>query len=120
MKVSPDSSEEDVDDIVGVGGEYLVNGYTTGNTTSEHDSKYITRKIGKGGASGDAVWEPSKRVQGYFADRVGEGVRLIACGGINSVGRAKERCEIGNCDEIQIFTGLIFEGTGLLRKLRKG
>lgn len=120
LKVSPDSTEKDVDDIVSVGEKHVVNGYTTANTTTNHYSMYVTQKMEKGGASGNAVWDSSTRTQGYFADRVGDDVKLIACGGINSVGRAKERCEIGNCKEIQIFTGLIFEGTGLMRKLRSG
>lgn len=58
------------------------------------------------------------RTQSYFADRVKNNVKLIGCGGISSVERMRERLEIGNCKEIQIFTPLIFEGTGLLRKLR--
>jgi dihydroorotate dehydrogenase len=73
-----------------------------------------------GGGSGDVVYSPSVVTQKSFADRVGKDVKLIACGGISSVERANERREIGNCNEIQIFTPLIFEGTELLRKLRTG
>lgn len=119
LKVSPDSSEEFNDDIISFGKKYEVSGYTTANTTTVHDSKYIDVSPGKGGASGNAVWDVSVRTQKYFAERVGD-AELIACGGINSVERAKERCTIGNCKEIQLFTGLIYEGTGLLRKLRAG
>ena len=74
----------------------------------------------EGGASGNAVYNPSKKIQKYFAERVGENVKLIACGGINSVEKMNERLAIGNCSEIQLFTPLIYEGTGLLRKLRAG
>jgi len=120
VKVSPDSTEADVDDIVRVGEKYRVNGYVTGNTTTEHLPEYIDVSPGKGGASGNAVWDASVRTQGYFAERVDKNVGLIACGGINSAERARERCNIGNCNEIRIFTGLIFKGTGLLRELRAG
>lgn len=120
LKVSPDLSEAGVDEIVGICGRHRVDGYVVGNTTTEHLPEYIAESPGKGGASGNAVYDLSKRVQRYFAERVGNDVKLIACGGINSVERMKERCAIGNCDEVQIFTGMIFEGTGLLRKLRRG
>jgi dihydroorotate dehydrogenase len=43
---------------------------------------------------------------------------IIACGGINSTKRASERTLYAECDKIQIFTPLIFEGPRLLRKLR--
>ena len=118
VKVSPDLSEKDVDDIVRIAEEYNIEGYVTTNTTIKHDSKYITEKMEQGGASGNAVYDPSKKIQEYFAERVGEDVKLIACGGINSVDRMYERLTIGNCSEIQLFTPLIFKGTGLLRKLR--
>jgi len=120
LKVSPDLSGKDIDDIVRIVEGYSITGYTVANTTTEHDSKYITEKMKKGGASGDVVYNSSKKVQEYFAKRVDEDVKLIACGGINSVERMYERLGIGNCSEIQLFTPLIFRGTGLLRKLRTG
>lgn len=118
VKVSPDSSKEEYDDIIETGDRFGVDGYTVSNTTRSHDSRYITEKLGEGGASGDAVWDASVRVQRYFAERVDDNVKIIGCGGISSVERMRERLAIGNCDEVQIFTPLIFEGTGLLRKLR--
>ena len=122
LKVSPDLVEVDVDRIWDCCDDLgnCVSGYVTANTTTEHDPNYIFVSPGKGGASGNAVWDASVRTQKYFADRVGDDVKLIACGGINSVERMKERTAIGNCDEVQIFTGLVFKGTGLLRKLQIG
>jgi dihydroorotate dehydrogenase len=120
LKVSPDISRDDVDNLVRVGEEQGVEGYTIANTTTNHNPNYIGVSLGKGGASGNAVWDSSVRTQKYFANRVGNDVELIACGGINSVERMKTRYAIGNCNEIQIFTPLIFKGTGLLRKLRWG
>lgn len=118
LKVSPDLNEKDVDDIVRIAEKYNITGYVTTNTTTNHDPKYITEKMKKGGASGDAVYDASMRTQRYFAERIEENRKLIACGGINSIERMIERCEIGNCSEVQIFTPLIFKGTSLLRKLR--
>ena len=120
VKISPDFSNIEYDNIIEVGEGHGVNGYTTTNATTKHDPKYITEKLEEGAGSGDAVWDASVRTQKYFADRVGGGVELTACGGIISVERMRERCVIGNCNEVQLFVPLVFEGPGLLRKLRVG
>lgn len=120
VKVSPDSSCLEHDKLIEIGERFGVDGYVTTNTTKRHDPKYITEELEEGGASGDAVWVASIGTQKYFAERVGDDVELIGCGGVRSAERMRERLSIGNCKEIQIFTPVIFEGTGLLRKLRGG
>jgi dihydroorotate dehydrogenase len=119
-KVSPDLDLDGVDEIVGVGERHGVRGYVVANTTTHHDKRYVPVSLGKGGASGRAVRDLSKEVHRHFADRVGDGVELIACGGVDSSKEALERLEIGNCKEIQLFTGLIYKGTSLLGDLRMG
>jgi dihydroorotate dehydrogenase len=118
VKVSPDSNDNECDNIIEAGKHVDINGYVVTNTTRRHDINYIPMVFSEGGGSGDAVYYLSLKKQKYFADRVGD-KKLIACGGIRSIDKLKERLEIGNCNEAQIFTPLIFEGTGLLRKLRK-
>lgn len=117
-KVSPDLDEGEVDDIVAIGEKYGVDGYVVSNTTVKHDSRYITERLDRGSASGDAVWDASVRVQEYFAERTDK--RLVACGGINSVKRARYRCGIGDCGEVQVFVPVALEGPGFLKDLRKG
>jgi dihydroorotate dehydrogenase len=120
LKVSPDLNKFGVDEIVEVCEGHRVSGYVIGNTTTDHLPEYIAKSPGKGGASGNAVWDASRRVQEYFAERVGRSKLLIACGGINSFERMRKRCAIGKCSEVQVFTGLIFRGPRLLRELRNG
>ena len=117
LKVSPDLDEKGVDEIIRICDKYDVTGFTTTNTTTNHNPRYIPNSPGQGGASGDAVYEASLRVQKLFAERTDK--KLIACGGIDSVERARERCAIGNTNEIQLYTPIIFRGPGLLRKLRE-
>ncbi|MEK6898360.1 MAG: hypothetical protein AABX28_03315 [Nanoarchaeota archaeon] len=115
LKVSPDLTEENVEYIISTSNKFIVAGFTTTNTTTRHNSKYIPQSPGKGGASGDAVYEKSLAVQTMFHERTGR--KLIACGGIGSSERMLERMSHG-ASEIQIFTPLIFEGTKLLRELK--
>ncbi len=120
VKVSPDSTKEDVELMVHLGVKHKISGLTTGNTTTYHDPRFIPPDQHAGGASGDAVYEPSSRVQQLFVEKCKQshlGFKIIACGGINSLERAKERIYAG-ASELQIFTPLIFEGPKLLEKLR--
>ncbi len=105
---------------MGVGERYGIDGYVTTNATRDHDKKYIPVSPGKGTGSGNAVWDSSVRTQKCFAEMAEEYVKLIACGGIDSADRAMYRCSIGGCNEIQLFVPLNYEGTGLLRNLRRG
>lgn len=117
LKVSPDLTEEDVESIVLISSN-SVDGFITTNTTTNHDKEYILQSPGKGGASGNAVYRNSLRVQRLFYEQIKDtDSKLIACGGINSMERLEERQSFG-AEEFQIFTPLIFSGPRLLRKFR--
>jgi len=119
IKVSPDLTFHDIDDIISASLKFPINGFTIANTTTENDSKYISKSPGKGGASGDAVYEKSLEIQKIFYEKLRgrDDIKLIACGGIDSVEKMNQRLNYG-AEEIQIFTPLIFEGPKLLRNLR--
>lgn len=126
VKVSPDLEAAGVATFVDVSRERRlgVSGFTTANTTTYHDPDFIShsKSPGKGGASGAAVYERSKRVQDLFERYLTEArssLSLIACGGIHSKDRALERTMSPNVTGIQIFTPLIFKGPGLLREIRR-
>jgi len=121
LKVSPDLTEEDVDGILETSSGYSVKGFTTTNTTTDHYPRFIPISPRKGGASGNAVYDNSLRVQNLVYDRTkhfSNPPRITACGGINSIGRLEERVSFG-ATEIQAYTGLIFTGPKLLRMFRE-
>lgn len=125
LKVSPDSTSDDIGDTLNVAKEHRVSGVVTSNTTTRHHRIYILKSPmieGKqvGGASGDAVYDLSLQVQKRYHKAInyhGLDWDIVACGGINSYKRAIERT-IHGAAELQIFTGLIFRGPGLLTELR--
>ncbi|MBI2582353.1 hypothetical protein HYV87_04485 [Candidatus Woesearchaeota archaeon] len=127
LKVSPDLDREGVKAIVSVAMDYEVRRFTTTNTTTFHDPTYVTsppNPEGKGGASGNAVYERAKNVQQMFYEEIVKrnlACGIIACGGINSAQRALERTSYGKgkIEGIQLLTPLIFEGPKLLRELRR-
>ncbi|MFH0808157.1 MAG: hypothetical protein V1888_00900 [archaeon] len=120
LKISPDLSREGVQEIFSAIEGHNVKGVTSTNTTTNHSPNYIAESPKKGGASGDAVYSDSVRVQDLFAEAIktnNSDLEIIACGGINSIKKAEERIEKG-AKEIQIYTPIIFSGPKILREFR--
>jgi dihydroorotate dehydrogenase len=123
VKLSPDLNEEEVEASIAMGTEHGVVGYVTANTTTKHKKRYIPKSPQRdgrqvGGASGNAVWDDSIRVQELVQRYMPDGCKITAVGGINSVARAEERIEMG-ASEIQMLTGFVYGGPRLLRQLRQ-
>ncbi len=120
LKVSPDLDRATIEETVDISRQYNVRGFTTANTTTNHNRHYIPLSPGKGGASGQVVYSPSLQTQRGFKDVLADrkyAAKLIACGGIDTPLHLQERLSFG-AEGIQIYTPLIFEGTRILRTLR--
>jgi len=118
LKISPDLDEYGVDAII-ESSDFYVRNFTTTNTTTEHNPKFIPLSRGIGGASGKAVYERSLKVQKMFEDRIGNPSQgIIICGGIDS-GQALVERLTNYVMGVQVFTPLIFKGPKLIRELRQ-
>lgn len=115
LKISPDLTEKEIDNIL-INTENYVKGFVT--TNSSTDSTLFPSEYIKGGISGNALYDKSLHMQKLFYKKIKDtNLKLIACGGINSTNKIKERLSFG-AKEIQIYTPIIFSGTKLLRKFR--
>lgn len=118
VKVSPNLSERGVEDTLSVFNR-RVRAVTVANSTTNYDSEYIAEPMNKGGASGNAVYADSLRIQKLFYEKsIGMDLEFNACGGINSMERVGERLEWG-ASEIQMLTPIIFSGTKFPREIRE-
>lgn len=118
IKISPDLEENEIDAILETIYAFKIKGITCTNSTKFHDIKYIKNSPGKGGASGNALYERSLKTQKDFYEKTKKSkLKIIACGGINSKEKLIERINLG-ASEIQIFTPLIFNGPKLIRELK--
>ncbi len=122
LKLSPDLSKKQLNESIESALEAQIDGLIVVNTTKDFSllkSNYETlRKIGNGGLSGLPLKEKAKEITGYVSKQVKGKLVIIGVGGIMSPGDAKERMDAG-ADLIQIFTGLIYEGPGLIKKIIK-
>ncbi len=69
--------------------------------------------IGAGGLSGSPLRESSTEMIDYITDKVAGRFIVIGSGGVDSAEAAKEKIKAG-ADLVQIYTGLIYEGPGLI------
>jgi len=123
LKIAPDLQNSELDDIVDIVKEIKIDGIIATNTTTErrqlNTTKALVREFGKGGLSGYPLAKKSNKVIRYLAGKLNGKVPIIGVGGIHNVKDAIDKLEAG-ADLIQIYTGFIFEGPSVVRRINKG
>jgi len=122
LKIAPDLTNSQLDDIVEIVQETGIAGVIATNTTINREGLYTSSKqiteIGAGGLSGKPVKERSTEVIKYLAQKSKKSFAIIGVGGIHTAKDAIEKLEAG-ADLIQIYTGLIYEGPNLVLQINK-
>ena len=113
LKIAPDLAPEDLEKIVATCEINKVAGIIATNTTLDHSS-IPTNKDEQGGLSGAPLLEKSTALVRTIAAR--STIPIIASGGIFDSASAREKIEAG-AQLIQVYTGLIYRGPGLLREI---
>ncbi len=120
LKISPDLNQNDLDDIIDLAMEIKLDGLVAANTTiSRHKlstSENEIKKIGAGGLSGKPLREQANRITNYIYQRTKGSIPIISSGGIFSANDAKEKLENG-ASLLQVWTGFIYEGPGIVKKV---
>ena len=123
LKIAPDLTREQVDDIVDVIRETRIDGVIATNTTMSRDGLEtdadITGKIGAGGLSGKPVKSMSTELIRYLREHLGEKFPIIGVGGVFTSEDARMKLEAG-ADLIQVYTGFIYEGPSIVKKINQG
>jgi dihydroorotate dehydrogenase len=129
VKIAPDLSDADVDEIADLAVELGLAGIVATNTTVSRDG-LATRgvdELGPGGVSGPPVARRSAEVLRRLHHRVGDRLVLISVGGIETAEDAWDRITSG-ASLVQGYTGFVYGGgswardvhDGLARRLRDG
>jgi len=120
LKISPDLSQNDLDDVIDLALEIKLDGLVAANTTITRKnlitSKKVIEQIGAGGLSGKPLQEESTRITDYINKRSNGQIPIISSGGIFSSEDAKEKFEKG-ASLLQVWTGFIFEGPAIVKKI---
>jgi dihydroorotate dehydrogenase len=123
LKISPDLNRNDLDDIIDLAMEIQLDGLVAANTTIGRKNlitgSKIVESIGAGGLSGKPLNEESNRITQYIFAKTNGTIPIISSGGIFSAKDAEEKLQLG-ASLVQVWTGFIYEGPGIVRKILQG
>lgn len=119
LKIAPDLTNEQLLDIIDIVKTTGIAGVVATNTTISRDNLKSNKKDETGGLSGKPVATRSTEVIRFLAEKSNKAFPIIGVGGIYSVEDAKEKLDAG-ADLIQVFSGFIYEGPSLVKKINKG
>lgn len=118
VKISPDITDKDLDDILQSVFDFSIDGIIATNTTIRRDGLSSLHALEAGGLSGKPLFPLSIEIVKKIADRTNEKIPIIGVGGIDSVERAKQMIDAG-ASLVQIYTGMIYQGPGLILQLAR-
>jgi len=123
LKIAPDLTDGQLDDIVAIIQETKIDGVIATNTTIDR-SKLTTSsnevsEIGAGGVSGAVMKDRSTAVIKYLSEKSGKSFPIIGVGGIFTAADAIEKLEAG-ASLVQVYTGMIYEGPSIVKEIKKG
>lgn len=129
VKIAPDLSDSDVDDIADLAVELGLAGIVATNTTVSREGlrTRAVDQLGAGGISGPPVARRAVEVLRRLYGRVGDRLVLISVGGIETPDDAWERITAG-ASLLQAYTGFVYGGglwpkhihDGIARRLHEG
>ena len=120
LKIAPDLSLGELDDVVGAARAHKLDGMIVGNTTVKRPPALRDRNTAKeaGGLSGRPLFPLATRMLAETYVRVEGAFPLIGVGGIDSGAAALAKVRAG-ADLIQLYSGLIFHGLGLVTAIKR-
>ncbi len=122
LKIAPDLTLTQLDDIVEILKESGTDGVIATNTTISREGlrtpSAVVSKIGAGGLSGRPLRDRSTEVIAYLRTKLGAGYPIIGVGGIMEPEDAVAKLKAG-ADLVQIYTGFIYQGPGFVNRILK-
>ena len=122
LKIAPDLSNEQLDDIIEIIQKTKIAGVIATNTTINrsdlNSNSKIVESLGAGGISGKPLTKRSTEVIRYLHEKSNGSFPIIGVGGIHSPQDAIDKIEAG-ASLIQLYTGFIYEGPGLIKRINK-
>ena len=120
LKIAPDLTDAQLDDIIEIVAETKIAGIIATNTTISRENLATEKVLAgeMGGLSGKPVKERSTEVIKYLSEKSNKAFPIIGVGGIHSAQDAQEKLDAGAC-LVQLYTGFIYEGPGLIKNICK-
>lgn len=121
LKIAPDLTNAQLDDVIEIVLSTKIAGLIATNTTLSREGlqsdDFLTNQ--QGGLSGKPVNARSTEVIAYIHQKSNGQIPIVGVGGIHSADDALAKLRAGAC-LVQIYTGFIYEGPGLVKKINQG
>ncbi len=122
LKIAPDLTNEQLDDIVEIVRVTQIDGVIATNTTIDRSSLQTDRlkieAMGAGGLSGKPLTKRSVEVVKYLTEKSNNAFPIIGVGGIHTGKDAVEMLKAG-ASLVQVYTGFIYEGPRIIKNINK-
>ena len=122
LKIAPDLTDSQLDDIIEIVSITKIDGVIATNTTIDRTNVITSNEdlelIGAGGLSGKPLAKRSTEVIQYLSTKSNKSFPIIGVGGIHNEQDALEKLEAG-ADLLQLYTGFIYEGPSLVKRINK-
>lgn len=118
VKIAPDLSKNEIDEIAEIARITSVDGIIVSNTTIERPKNIQDHhKNEEGGLSGNPLFEPSTRVLSQLYQLTKGQTTLIGVGGVSSAEDVLKKIRSG-ASLVQLYTALVYKGPGLIKKIK--
>lgn len=123
LKIAPDLTIGQLDDIASLSLELSLDGLVATNTTISREalsdiSKASAENYGVGGLSGSPLRTQSTEIIRYLHEKTEKKIPIIGSGGIFTASDAKEKM-IAGASLVQVWTGFIYIGPDIVSKILK-
>jgi dihydroorotate dehydrogenase len=123
LKIAPDLTQEQIDDVIDLAREIRLDGLVATNTTISREALQTSatdvESIGAGGVSGKPLTSRSSEIIRYIHQKTGGSIPVIGSGGIFTATDAQEKLAAG-ASLVEVWTGFIYEGPGIVKRLCTG
>jgi len=118
LKIDPDLNKNQLLDIIDIVKITNIDGVVASNTSIGRDGLISSNRIEAGGLSGKPLSKKSTEVISFLSKKSNKSFPIIGVGGIHSPEDAIEKLEAG-ADLVQLYTGFIYEGPGIVKKINR-
>jgi dihydroorotate dehydrogenase len=116
VKLAPDLDEAELEDALQVILDSGMDGIVATNTTLFRPGLRSAKAVESGGLSGAPLQELSLAMLKKIVKKVGERIPVVSAGGVMRPEDAQLRLQAG-ASLVQIYTGLVYAGPGLVKKM---
>ncbi len=125
LKLAPDLSHKEIDEIIEVAENHKIDGFVCTNLTKDRENDAIKNHlkdadpVSHGGISGKPIRGLSTKVIKYVYKKTQGRYVIVGCGGVFTAKDAYEKIKAG-ASLIQLITGMIFEGPQTISEINLG